>query len=150
MNLRTWISGIALLALPLTASAEWLYEQKSGHLFWSGTPVVTPIATGYSGAGTPKNNPDMQCVSELGPIPQGYYDIGDPVTIAAGAHEIPYAVPLTPAKGTDTCKRTGFYFHGESRTSPQWASAGCIIVGLDIRKKIVQSGDRVLHVVAGK
>jgi hypothetical protein len=105
---------------------------------------------GLLGAGTPKNNPDMQCASKLGPIPQGYYDIGDPVTIDAGGHQIPYAIPLKPAKGTDTCNRTGFYFHGESRSFPQWASEGCIIIGLDIRKMIVESGDRVLRVVAGK
>jgi len=127
----------------------WQYSQKSGNLEFSGSPVVGAVATGYSGAGTLKNNPDMQCVSDLGPIPRGEYEIGDPLDLNVDGHTISYALPLRPQAGTDTCNRTGFYIHGDSRTFPGSASAGCIILPLDVRKKIAESNDKVLRVVSG-
>ena len=38
--------------------------------------MTTPFATGYSGASDLKNDPESQCVSDLGPLPRGWYTIG--------------------------------------------------------------------------
>ena len=48
----------------------WTYSQTSGELDQDGNKV----ATGYSGAGIGKNNPVMQNVHNVGPIPQGDVD----------------------------------------------------------------------------
>jgi hypothetical protein len=52
----------------------WTYAQKSGELQQDGKPA----ATGYSGAGAGKNNPAMQNLHDVGPIPQGDWKIAGP------------------------------------------------------------------------
>lgn len=138
------------LALPTSASAEWRYEQSTGDLRWLGSPVIGPVAKGYSGAGDLKNSPDTQCIGDLGPIPRGVYRIGKPTTINAGGHLIHYALPLEPGKDTNTCGRSHFYIHGDSKTFPGWASGGCIILSRKNREEIVESGDQILRVISGK
>lgn len=46
-------------------SQAWTCAQKTGELQQDGEHV----ATGYSGAGEGKNNPKMQSVRNVGPIP---------------------------------------------------------------------------------
>ncbi len=45
----------------------WTYAQKTGSLLQDGQAV----ATGYSGFDEGKNNPAMQAIHDVGPIPQG-------------------------------------------------------------------------------
>ena len=65
---------------------EWVWKQSTGELFLRGSPVTTPFATGYAGYGEGRNNPDMQCVQDIGPIPRGGYTMG----------LAPLSLPLTP------------------------------------------------------
>jgi hypothetical protein len=120
----------------------WTYIQQTGELQQDGKPV----ATGYSGAGPGKNNPDMQHVHNAGPIPQGSWTIaGPPVNTAAHG---PYVLKLHPAVETETYGRNGFLIHGDSKDKPGSASQGCVILPRAVREQVWKSGDQDLQVIA--
>lgn len=116
----------------------WKYVQTTGDLFLNGEYMET----GYSGAlPDGKNNPDMECVRNVGPIPRGYYNIGPvenkptPMTLRLIADMPNYCNPA----------RSGFLIHGDNATHT--ASQGCIILGRNMRRTIAESGDNRLLVV---
>lgn len=126
-----------------TSRMMWLYEQSTGKLSSTQSPFV---AFGYSGASAGKNNPAMQSVRELGPIPQGIYAIGAPFdSIEHG----PFAMRLAPDAANEMFGRSGFLMHGDSRQHPGCASLGCIVIALAARQVVSQSGDRGLRVLRG-
>lgn len=51
----------------------WTYQQSTGILRHDGAIVAS---NGYSGRGAGKNNPSMQTIANVGPIPQGTWNIG--------------------------------------------------------------------------
>lgn len=120
----------------------WSYAQKTGEIQQDGKPV----ATGYSGAGPGKNNPEMERVPNIGPIPQGNWTIAGPPIDTA--NHGPYVLTLKPEADTQTFGRTGFLMHGDSIESPGCASQGCVIMPRPIREQVWKSGDRDLQVVA--
>jgi len=121
---------------------SWTYAQKTGELEQDGKPV----ATGYSGSGAGKNNPDLQQVHNVGPIPQGDWTIaGPPLNTAEHG---PYVLKLTPSADTPTFGRSGFLMHGDSKDSPGNASQGCVILPRAVREQVWKSGDPDLEVVA--
>lgn len=119
----------------------WTYAQETGELAQDGRPV----AAGYSGAKEGKNNPALEKVPNVGPIPCGRWIItGPPVD----THDHgPYVLRLEPATETQTHARSGFLIHGDSRANPGTASHGCIILPRAIREQVWQSGDRELLVI---
>lgn len=120
----------------------WVYEQSTGRLSLNGNLA----GTGYSGNGAGKNNPQMQSVANVGPIPCGVYAIGAPFnSIKHG----PFAMPLSPDPTNAMFKRSGFMLHGDSIEHPGCASEGCIIMPLGVRHAVWDSGDRGLTVVSG-
>lgn len=120
----------------------WTYSQKTGDLEQDGTHV----ATGYSGAGEGKNNPTLQNVHNVGPIPQGDWTItGPPVN---SEDHGPFVLRLNPVSGTETFGRSGFLMHGDSKEHPGRASEGCVILPRPIREQVWNSNDRDLKVVA--
>lgn len=122
----------------------WTYQQSTGTLTRDGAF----IARGYSGFEAGKNNPALQAVHGIGPIPRGKWTIGMPEhVIAAGPHG-PFVLPLTPCEGTDTHGRDGFLIHGDSYVHPGGASQGCIILSRVIREEIAHSLDLDLEVRA--
>jgi hypothetical protein len=118
----------------------WTYDQLSGALGRDGQHV----ATGYSGFGEGKNNPDKEQVHDVGPIPKGVYGIGPPHDTDTHG---PHVMPLTPEPGTHTFGRDGFLIHGDSVHAPGTASLGCIILGPTIRNQISASGDQQIEVI---
>lgn len=127
----------------------WTYEQASGKFSQDGVYLVT----GYSGwddgdnisePGEGKNNPDMQAVKNIGPIPVGQYTIGPAYDTATHG---PIVMRLTPKQGTETFGRSGFLIHGDSLRAPGTASHGCIILPRKIREQVASSGDTDLEVV---
>lgn len=124
-------------------SQAWTYSQKTGDLEQDGTR----IATGYSGAGEGKNNPDLQNIRNVGPIPVGDWTITGPP--ADTEDHGPYVLRLAPAAGTETFGRSGFLMHGDSREHPGCASEGCVILPRPVREQVWKSNDRDLKVVAG-
>jgi Protein of unknown function (DUF2778) len=119
----------------------WTYAQKTGALLQNGQLV----ATGYSGFEEGKNNPAMQAVKNVGPIPQGDWTIeGPPINTAEHG---PFVLILTPSADTNTFGRSGFLMHGDSIQAPGTASKGCIIMAREARELVWNSGDTDLEVV---
>lgn len=117
----------------------WLYAQQSGVLTHEGLVV----ARGYSGHLSGKDNPADQGVVNCGPIPQGLWQIGDPIS---GTHLGPMAMPLSPGLDTPSMGRTGFWIHGDNPCHPGNSSTGCIVLPLPARTAIAVSRDRLLDV----
>lgn len=118
----------------------WTWYQREGEIWRDG--ILKGV--GYSGAGEGKNNPAMQFVHDVGPIPCGRWKIVGPPqhTKTHG----PYVLRLQPEPGTDTHGRSGFLVHGDSVKSPGTASHGCIILPQWARAMVWVSGDRNLIV----
>lgn len=120
----------------------WTYAQKTGELLQDDKHV----ANGYSGIDVGKNNPAMQAVPNMGPIPQGDWTItGPPVNTPDHG---PYVLRLQPAADTQMFGRSGFLMHGDSIESPGCASHGCIIMPRTVREQVWNSNDTDLEVVA--
>jgi hypothetical protein len=118
----------------------WTYEQESGKLS-NGFATFT----GYSGHGEGLNNPAMQDVHDVGPIPQGRYRI-------AGWYDDtekgPCVARLEPLPETNTYGRVGFLIHGDNSQLNHTASHGCIIQAKTARQYVRSTGDTLLEVTA--
>jgi Protein of unknown function (DUF2778) len=119
----------------------WTYSQQTGELQHDGTRV----ATGYSGSGEGKNNPQLERAPNVGPIPAGDWTISGPP--ANTAEHGPYVLKLNPSEETETFGRDGFLMHGDSKEHPGAASKGCVILPRSAREQVWNSGDRDLEVV---
>jgi type VI secretion system (T6SS) effector TldE1-like protein len=133
---------------PFRRLQMWTYIQKTGELLHDGQHT----AVGYSGFDDPqtgqegKNNPDLENIHEVGPIPVGKYSIGPPHdTLTHG----PFVLPLTPDAANQMFGRTGFLIHGDSVVEPGTASRGCVIMNRNVRNEVVISGDTSLEVISG-
>jgi hypothetical protein len=120
----------------------WTYVQKTG---WFGRDGILS-AFGYAGAEVGRNNPEMQQVHNVGPIPVGLYRIVGPPfdTVDHG----PKVLRLEPDSENSMHGRAGFLIHGDSVSNPGTASEGCIILPRAVRMKIWESGDRELRVTS--
>lgn len=123
----------------------WTFEQSTGKLY---NPNGAHIATGYAGGNCGKNpegvnNPDMQDVKCIGPLPADRYTFGEPVE---HSHLGAFAIPLIPDAGNDMIGRSRFYMHGDT-TPPGNASEGCIIMPRPIRESCAASKDNQIEVV---
>jgi hypothetical protein len=122
----------------------WTYEQSTGRLSHDGEP----IETGYAGNGSGLNNPAEQATENVGPLPQGTYDIGP--ARADGGHMGPFVLPLTPRPENTMFGRSAFFMHGDKIAGPpHTASDGCIIMSRGTRNAVASSGDTTLVVVSG-
>lgn len=121
----------------------WIYEQSTGKLSSTESGY---IATGYSGGDSGKDNPLLQSVHDVGPIPCGIYAIGAPFD---DPEHGPYCLRLSPDAANQMFGRSGFLMHGDSLEHPGMASKGCIIMPHEARVAVWQSGDKELQVYAG-
>ena len=119
----------------------WQYSQTGGQLI---SPTGGLMAVGYSGFGEGKNSPTEENVQNVGPIPEGWYDIEAPENSPVHG---PFALPLMPDVGNAMFGRSGFMIHGDSLEHPGQASAGCIIMPRFAREAIWNGGDHRLQVV---
>lgn len=119
----------------------WTYKQSTGELFDANGKLA---GNGYSGSPAGKNNPAMQNVPFVGPIPRGAYTVGDP-------HDSPktgtFTLDLTPDATNQMFGRDEFRMHGDSIKDPGTASDGCIIMPRTVRDTVWQSVDHRLQVV---
>ncbi|HTA42588.1 MAG TPA: tlde1 domain-containing protein [Bryobacteraceae bacterium] len=121
----------------------YTYSQSTGVLSRDGTHVIT----GYAGHGEGVNDPDMQGLKDVGPIPQGRY------TMTGFVDEVPGTglgtIVLKPDPANEMFGRGEFRIHGDNGKGDQSASDGCIIAGHAAdRQAIWDSNDRILEVVA--
>jgi Protein of unknown function (DUF2778) len=123
----------------------WAFEQSTGYLISPTGHRMEP--PGYAGHAEGLNNPAMQNVVNVGPIPQGWYTVGEPRT-SPNVGE--YALPLVPDAENQMFGRSDFYCHGDEIAHPgqHLASDGCIIQALQNRKAVWNSLDHRLQVVA--
>ncbi len=125
-----------------------IYEQSSGRLTDEHGALVGEC---YSGHDNGKNNPALQHVPDIGPIPVGVYRIGPPFDDPG--HLGKFVMSLTPLPDTDTFGRSGFFMHGDSAAHTGGASEGCIIAGPLTRHRVaatLTAGDGLLKVVTGE
>jgi Protein of unknown function (DUF2778) len=137
----------------------WTYSQRTGALM---SPYGALAGTGYAGAGAGKNNPDLETLHNIGPVPRGVYDVTGPectrFTIprdsacpvcpdcggTSAHHHGPYVLRLHPRPGTEMFGRAGFLVHGDNPLHT--ASEGCIIQPIATRRMLAASPQRVLEV----
>ena len=115
------------------------------------------MAVGYAGFETGKNNPAMQDVRGIGPLPRGLYTITGPECIGtdfpcpdckgATSHKHgPYVLRLHPDPSNEMHGRSGFLIHGDNGKGT--ASEGCICIARSPRQQIVSEGYAEVEVVA--
>lgn len=117
------------------------YSQTAGTLT---TPDGKLFAKGYAGYGGGKNNPAMQRIKKLGPLPQGLYRIiGEPFV-----HERcgQFCLRLEPDPANKMYGRDGFLWHGDNGHGT--ASEGCICSSGESRRMAWKLGYREIMVTA--
>lgn len=117
-----------------------VYLSRSGALFRDGDF----LSYGYSGNGHGKDNPEMDHVANVGPIPRGRYLVGKLINNDRWRD----AIPLTRTD-RDPNGRSGFMLHGDNMRGNYSASRGCIVLPPGVRKAIAKAGDDTLIVVPG-
>ena len=126
----------------------WLFNQTTGEIT---DPTGTVVAVGYAGGNCGqnpegKNNPSMQDVKSVGPLPVGVYTFALPVE---GSHLGPFAIPLIPDPTNDMHGRGDFFFHGDNVEHPGCASEGCIIGPHAVREAAWAGDDHTITVISG-
>lgn len=116
------------------------FHQRSGKTY----RATELIATGWAGQLEGINNPDLQHVANIGPLPRGFYTIGP-----AYSHPVlgPLTMNLTPDPETEMYGRSQMRCHGASMSHPNLSSHGCLILPRYARQHIIDIGDRRLQVV---
>ena len=112
----------------------WTYKQRSGDLIKDDALV----SVGYSGHGDGFNNPDMEDVHGVGPIPRGLWKIG-PWYDNYGPKG-PVVARLSPVD-FNPHGRDGFLIHGDNAEANHTASDGCLILSRQIREMMRDSED---------
>jgi len=108
------------------------------------------LGTGYSGSSVCRNNPSMQNIRGVGPLPCGFY--GMETIVDSAGHPCDYGdkkapvIALIPDPSNEMCGRYGFLIHGDNDTHT--ASDGCIIQEHPTRVTMSNSSDKKLQVIA--
>ncbi|WP_457625852.1 tlde1 domain-containing protein [Persephonella sp.] len=125
-----------------------IYYQSSGLMVCIGDNTGKEYyrEKGYSGYGQGKNNPDMQHIPNVGPIPRGLWRLGNRWYNHPRLGK--NVINLVPLPG-NTCYNTQrecdtFRIHGDSLRNPGNASHGCIV--LPPNRVIIPPGE-ILEVV---
>lgn len=117
------------------------YEQSTGRL----TQNSHFVGSGWAGQREGRNNPAMQDVHNIGPLPQGRYKIGKAYI---HPHLGSVTMDLIPDPSNQMFNRSDFRIHGSAFEHPELSSEGCIIQGYSVRCYIDQGTDKDLEVIA--
>lgn len=120
----------------------WTWHQKKGQLVNDAGEV---IASGYSGHGEGVNNPEMETVQAVGPIPAGKWKIER--WDAHHSHLGPVVAVLVPVDH-DAHGRSAFRIHGDNSKMNHTASNGCIVLSRAAREAWRDNGGSEFEVVA--
>lgn len=117
----------------------WIYSQSTGSL----SQDKEFLGKGYSGHREGLNNPKLEMVHDLGPIPSGVWDIG---MFFDDTHLGPCVAALRPTT-QEVYGRGGFFIHGDNKSMNHSASDGCIILARYLRQAIKASSDNQIQVI---
>ncbi|MBX7240359.1 MAG: FG-GAP-like repeat-containing protein [Bacteroidia bacterium] len=112
-------------------TGDYNYDSSSGTLTGSDLSLE-----GYSGNGDGYNNPSMENVKNVGPIPRGCYNVGESFTNAKGQ----VRTRLEPQFGTEMYGRSGIQIHRGTFNGPRTSSHGCIVLKNNDAVSKIQSG----------
>ena len=103
-----WRSGLRNTLCPEHPIEMWTFVSCNGSLY---QPTGELLCTGYSGHGPGVNNPDMQNIEDVGPIPVGLYLLGP----LEENHEKlgKDVIALHPFAINQMFGRSGFFIHGD-------------------------------------
>ena len=118
--------------------SDWLYSQSSGQLT---DPTGQPLARCYSGTGLGRNNPAMESVKGIGPIPKGRYTISKAYNHMTLGRCV---MNLDALPGAETFGRGDFRIHGNNQAND--ASHGCVVADKPYRQAVAVSLVRFLSV----
>lgn len=121
----------------------WTYNSTTGEVTDPDGNACATVC--YSGHEDGLNNPAMEQIHDVGPIPRGEYLIGEFFNDTDGKG--PIVAHLYPMTETDVFGRSGFMIHGDNILGDKSASHGCIIAARQLRTAIQESGDKVLKVI---
>ena len=121
----------------------WTFEQLTGKISNNAGDVV---GIGYAGHELGKNNPQLQNIKNVGPLPTGIYTIEQPGDDPVVGR---YAMRLCPDPTNDMYGRADFFIHGDNPNHIGESSDGCIVVALGVRQEIWDSNDHTLKVISG-
>ena len=137
-------------SLPSRSPMTYYFYQNTGR-FRGGSGAYAVNTKTYSGTGKGYLNPDMQCVSNTGPLPATTYKLGYCVNVMHETTPRPCAFYLEPQKPAEMCGRSAFFVHGCQCCTPQddtqppaaGCSAGCIVMDYADRRKL-RVGDTLI------
>lgn len=134
--------------MKLTPKATLQYSQSTGMLTLLDESVSLLVGTGWAGNHDGKNNPAMQQVPCVGPLPQGHYTL-QPWEAYHG-HLGPLVSFLQPDPTNTMFGRGDFFIHGPAMSPASYGqeSKGCIVMAHDVRQKLSDLGVTALEVVA--
>jgi len=130
---------------PFGLTVSCTYEQRTGQMVCvdDETGRVVVNRQGYAGRGVGRNNPALQSVRNVGPLPQGRYSIG--IGFNNRGSTGPESLRLTPSDDEEMFGRGRFLIHGGGRD----ASKGCIVLPIEDRRAISAAGGGTLDVYSG-
>jgi hypothetical protein len=117
------------------------YHSATGKI--EGIPNL-PNATGYSGHGAGLNNPNLERIKGIGPIPRGKWRI---VRWEDHHGELGPQVAILEPDGWDAYDRSLFRIHGDNSLGNYSASNGCISASRAVRDAWRASGEMKFEVV---
>lgn len=132
---------------------DWVYYQSTGKIVHQSTSGVNDdVGYGYAGHGNGLNDPASQDVPggrnnpNGGPLPQGSYKIGPQQNNITGSRRpLADSMRLIPDPKNKMFGRAGFLIHNGNMLKKD-SSQGCIVLPLDVRNRIQNSGDHNLKV----
>ena len=116
----------------------WVYSQSTGRLEHVQANLSFKC---YSGKGEGRNNPSLEAVACVGPIPRGNWIM---CGIRNDGSKGPFRIVLMPS-GHNAHERSAFELHGDNATHD--ASEGCIIHSPRVDREIIYSTDINLTVI---
>ena len=122
------------------------FSQSSGNIEFHDDAQDYILGIGWAGHGVGKLNPDEQATRGLGPLPRGWYSVGEPFHHPECG---PFALRLTPDPDTIMYGRDGFLIHGAAMDPAKTGqeSKGCIVAARVTRERIHELGITRLLVI---
>lgn len=133
--------------MELTPKAILQFSQHLGALDLINGEESVRVGIGWAGNHEGKNNPAMQTVPSVGPLPQGRYTL-QPWEAYHG-HLGPLVSFLQPDSANTMFGRGDFFIHGPAMSPASYGqeSKGCIVMAHEVRQKLSDLGVTALEVV---